>query len=316
MTTVQPLSWSTSEVKTDSALNQWKTYLESSLVELDVYSDSETFYAEMQQELLGPSLFSEMKTGAFTSKRTRSAISRSQWAPAYGLIQTRTGSIHYQHGKFEGVLNPGDCVLLDRTAPYTISTKGTSCITLGMPAGWLGGWVADPERLVGKKIDCKQGWGHVLSAMLWQLKKNELSDLALPLGTVADQIAGSLALTAGPNKQTVSRHIHKMYELARGRLQEMAFETDVNPTSLANDLNISKRHLHHLFAQEGTTFGHELSEFRLHRAKQLLEDPRFAKIPIGELAFRCGFADQSHFSKRFRKRFGVSPLAYKKLLIK
>jgi AraC-like DNA-binding protein len=39
---------------------------------------------------------------------------------------------------------------------------------------------------------------------------------------------------------------------------------------------------------------------------------RHTNLPISEVVMRSGFSDVSHFHKYFKKRFGVSPLKYRK----
>jgi len=48
-----------------------------------------------------------------------------------------------------------------------------------------------------------------------------------------------------------------------------------------------------------------LRELRLQRARHLIEQS--ARLHLGSLSWRCGFADQSSFSKLFKTRFGMSP---------
>jgi transcriptional regulator GlxA family with amidase domain len=67
-----------------------------------------------------------------------------------------------------------------------------------------------------------------------------------------------------------------------------------------------------LFAQSGTTFGHELLRIRLELARRLLGDRRFGKISIGEVAARCGFVEPSHFARRFRAKYGQGPTEFRR----
>lgn len=48
---------------------------------------------------------------------------------------------------------------------------------------------------------------------------------------------------------------------------------------------------------------------RIELAKSLLRNPR---LPLSEVALRCGFGDQSHFSNTFHRMTNVSPGAYRK----
>jgi AraC-like DNA-binding protein len=34
-------------------------------------------------------------------------------------------------------------------------------------------------------------------------------------------------------------------------------------------------------------------------------------LPVGEVAFECGFEDPSHFIRVFKKKFGMTPLQYR-----
>jgi transcriptional regulator GlxA family with amidase domain len=50
---------------------------------------------------------------------------------------------------------------------------------------------------------------------------------------------------------------------------------------------------------------------RLERAHRLLADKRFEDVRIAEIAWNCGFSEPSHFSRRFRERFGVPPTSFR-----
>lgn len=47
---------------------------------------------------------------------------------------------------------------------------------------------------------------------------------------------------------------------------------------------------------------------RLHLAAELLEN---TKLTIGDITFECGFENQTHFSRIFKKKMGVSPLQFR-----
>jgi AraC family transcriptional regulator len=50
-----------------------------------------------------------------------------------------------------------------------------------------------------------------------------------------------------------------------------------------------------------------LMTLRLERARRLLETPDAA---LSDVAARAGFADQSHFTRLFKRQFGVTPGAF------
>jgi AraC-like DNA-binding protein len=71
------------------------------------------------------------------------------------------------------------------------------------------------------------------------------------------------------------------------------------------------RYLHKVLAQAGTTYSQLLCRIRLERAAQMLSDRRFNELPVAEIAWRSGFQDPGHFSKRFRGAFGRTPGSFR-----
>ncbi|MGC1816874.1 MAG: GlxA family transcriptional regulator [Casimicrobiaceae bacterium] len=88
-------------------------------------------------------------------------------------------------------------------------------------------------------------------------------------------------------------------------LMERNVERRFSVLETARELHVSARHLERLFQEE---LGVSPSEFartlRLRRAYDLLVGTR---QPISEVALDSGFADGSHFSRRFRDAYGKSP---------
>lgn len=62
-------------------------------------------------------------------------------------------------------------------------------------------------------------------------------------------------------------------------------------------------------ATTGTTPMQWLTRLRIETAKQLLADSR---LSLAEIGVRCGFADQSHFTRVFCARTGVPPGAWRR----
>jgi YesN/AraC family two-component response regulator len=61
------------------------------------------------------------------------------------------------------------------------------------------------------------------------------------------------------------------------------------------------------------TYSMYLNKVRIARAIQMLEEG--VKFSIGEIAFACGFSNQYHFARMFRKMTQVCPREFKKAVI-
>ncbi|MBK6613549.1 AraC family transcriptional regulator [Ottowia sp.] len=80
---------------------------------------------------------------------------------------------------------------------------------------------------------------------------------------------------------------------------------DLDAAAIARGAGCSRSRLYEAFTAQGQTVMGTLRELRMQRARALIEQDR--KLHVGALSWRCGFADQSDFSKLFRARFGLSP---------
>jgi AraC-like DNA-binding protein len=75
---------------------------------------------------------------------------------------------------------------------------------------------------------------------------------------------------------------------------------------------VTPRYVQLLLEEQGTTFSELATERRLDAARMMLRSPRFSGWSIAGIAFEAGFRDLSHFNRRFRRRFGVTPSAFKR----
>lgn len=74
---------------------------------------------------------------------------------------------------------------------------------------------------------------------------------------------------------------------------------------IARAVGLCARQLGRLFAAEtGRSPAAFREELRLDHARSMI---RHSTLPLTEIGLRCGFADASHFSRRFRRRYGYAP---------
>ena len=77
---------------------------------------------------------------------------------------------------------------------------------------------------------------------------------------------------------------------------------------IANSMNLNRRYLSRFFKEKtGMTIHEYLIHVRMEEAKSLLLQGK----SVNEAAVLCGYQDPFHFSKMFKRRFGVSPGAWR-----
>ncbi|TAN09139.1 MAG: AraC family transcriptional regulator [Burkholderiaceae bacterium] len=95
------------------------------------------------------------------------------------------------------------------------------------------------------------------------------------------------------------------YAAALHFMEQHAERPELDATAIARGIACSRSRLYAAFADRGETVMGALREVRLQRARAVLE--RGGWVHLGALAWHCGFADQSHFSRAFKSRFGATP---------
>ena len=101
-----------------------------------------------------------------------------------------------------------------------------------------------------------------------------------------------------------------------GKIKEMLHGSRENwkLTDLASSLNVHPMHLSRDFPKYfDTTLGDYIRATKVQRAVALLPN---TELSLTDISLECGFSDQSHFIRSFRSYYHVTPLFYRKLLLK
>ncbi|PYE23899.1 AraC family transcriptional regulator [Rhizobium sp. PP-CC-3A-592] len=108
-----------------------------------------------------------------------------------------------------------------------------------------------------------------------------------------------------PRERLSGKAIERIRSLIEQRLK-----TRLTADDLVEGTGMSTDHFGRLFKQTmGTTLHQFVIRCRVDRARTLLAN---TKIPLVQVAFECGFADQVHLTRVFSKVVGVTPGAYRK----
>ena len=95
--------------------------------------------------------------------------------------------------------------------------------------------------------------------------------------------------------------VEKHYMIPNMRLQQ-----------LADEMNVSIWYLSRVFKQEtGKNFISYLMDYRLQRAKELMADPGARLQTVAE---RVGYPEYAHFSRIFKKKYGMTPSEFKRAM--
>jgi AraC-like DNA-binding protein len=88
-------------------------------------------------------------------------------------------------------------------------------------------------------------------------------------------------------------------------------DADLKVDDIAAFLRVSPRYVRMLFADEPETVTAYIQRRRLERCADLIADPHWGGRTITDAAFDWGFSSTAHFSRAFKRRFGLSPTDYR-----
>lgn len=101
-----------------------------------------------------------------------------------------------------------------------------------------------------------------------------------------------------------SDHYKRVLAHIRARL-----EHTITVEELASEAGMSPSHFSRVFKETvGSTPMQYVTAYRVEQAIKMMQAP---DLPLGEIAFACGFSDQAHFSRIFKKVTGQTPRQYR-----
>ena len=112
--------------------------------------------------------------------------------------------------------------------------------------------------------------------------------------------------TKTSNNQKKPKWISRLYELLNDNwsetpsLEDLAVAVNVHPTTIS-------KHFTRYFS---CTFGEYMRKLKVEKSISLIKN---TKLSLTEIASHCGFADQSHFTRNFKKLTGFLPKDFKRL---
>ena len=229
-------------------------------------------------------------------------------------LQTAESSCVTQHGK-TAVLRPGDMALYSSTDPYTLKlSEDFSKTVVQLPTAKLIERLPNAEGLTARKIDGQSGIGKLVRENI--LAFSEHVNAASPLlqsllqDTLVDLIATGLA-SHSADKIELSSPEQQVALRAKSFIHGNLGDPALDRNSVSNEVGMSVRRLNEIFSKDGETISVFIRRMRLEGVSGDLQDPRFERQSISEIAFRYGFSNMQNFSTVFRAKYGLSPREYR-----
>jgi AraC-like DNA-binding protein len=246
--------------------------------------------------------------------RIAQTVSRSKGSkhPYVKLLFQTYGVSYFEQNGCQIQINPGDCLAYDVSCPHTIvSPSLTRHEVVIVPKALLRERGFQFGKMHACKLSARTGTGRIAYDFV-HAAFNEAAKLSANSAVgVADSLIDLLLLPLREADASFDRSgPEAMYVRAQAFINEHLRDPDLSIEQISSALGCTKRYLHMLFSERGMTVSDHIWRERLLHCRQELE--AHAGKTITDVAFSWGFSSSSHFSRVFRKCFGMVPSAVHK----
>jgi AraC family transcriptional activator of tynA and feaB len=309
--------FTTDGVAPKDRFRHWREVCEDRLVPMAQHTlDDRPFDATIDGTSIGGLVFTKFALRNLrASTTTRMLRHENHRTDHLFMSMVLSGTVRADQNDRSSTDTAGDFAIRDTNTPWTIEHKGPSeVLAIEIPRERLESVLGSARIFAGLTVE-----GNL---PVTTLARSFLSNLLregdrLPPNT-AERMAGValdliVAGLAERLAREVPRSIHGsvVVQRAKAYVEANLHDLTLDPPHLAAATGVSLRRLQELFHERGQHVSDWIWRRRLDVAAARLADPGYLHMPLGTLAYGCGFASQPHFSRRFKERYGLSPRAYR-----
>ncbi len=275
---------------------------------------AEPFDAKFSYTFIGDLVFCRLSaSSAHRVSRTGAVAARDERPFLKAVIQTHGCSVISQDGH-STALRAGEWTVYDAGRPYSVVlSAGGEFSMLLVPRSKVVPRDLDLRGFVLRRFPADRGLGK----LIWSLVGSTVDEMpklqhrsSFDLATIVAQMA-RLALLDSVADEDLDGVAAKSGEALRERVKLYISghlnDPDLSIDSLAAHARCSKRYLHMVFRSEKRSISDYILQLRLDRCRADLLDPKLAHRSVTEIAYSWGFNSSNHFSRCFKREYGISP---------
>ncbi len=293
-----------------TSISEWEALASATFVPVRVEAPFERFPGMMDHRGDHEWGLTSISSGPGRVSRTRELLAASPNDLALFSIQIRGASVVEQDGRTARV-GPGDGVLYLTGSMYRLSfPRPSEMAILQVPLDRLDIGTRSRSALTARALRLRNDpalrtFTRVVRSLF--ASRPVIADPQQAL-TVATEVLGA-ALDArhrGPRRSVSHAALFAAFDrVVHERIDDPGL--DVGELAIAE--GVSVRTVHAVFAERSESPAAYIRAARMRRAQRLLVTTR---LPLVDIAIRCGSSDPSVFSRSFRNDTGITPSEYRR----
>jgi AraC-like DNA-binding protein len=277
-------------------------------------SDETAFRSNLSHTQNGGLKIVRLRNTPHMGQRTPQSIRRNP-SDTLSLVALQHGKAAIELGGQQVQVSPGDMYVHDLERPMRSSGVGKDMVewvVIHVQRSALEDALPVVNTATSHKLDGSLPANRVLRSFMQALSDNadqmaKGTTGAFELATT-DLLRNALLLNRDSDQAQYAQALNRVQATILLRLRE----PNLDIQKIAQEVGIGPRTIYRMFQSIGTTPAKWVEEKRLTRIGKELRSPSNAGKSISQIALSFGYNELAHFSRSFKRQFGVSPRAYRK----
>ncbi|MEV0615900.1 helix-turn-helix domain-containing protein [Nonomuraea sp. NPDC050404] len=307
----------TSDLPEGRRHDAWRSVVCDTLGPLDLRIDPDApLRGEIEFGRLGAVGVGRIHTSTPHSVHRTSGLIRRDNPDLYRVVLALEGSPRLSQDGRNTQLSRGEFAIYDFARPYELAyDSAVRLVVFSLPRDQLAVPVDAVAELAALPIAGESGAAALAVPLLRRVALDHetyrpgsaarLSTVVTDLvgAAVAERLDRQRALPADARQRTLLLQVHAFIEQRLG-------DVELDPAAIAAACHISVRYLHRLFETENTTVAAWIRQRRLERCRTDLIAGGAQSVSV--VGARWGLPDSAHFSRLFRRAYGMPPAEYRR----
>lgn len=308
-------SFSTDDVHPRDRITYIKDVACKTYVELEFQTKQKNYSSNIRAGEISNISLSQVTTDQCEVTRTKDNIKSSKSDDLLLSIQIKGATTLHQDGR-TAILTPGEFALYDTQRNYHLSLTGNNeQLVLKIPRAKLTTKLGETSRFTAQQMSSKNPISKC--ALAYILTLPTLSDTLekqkaeLISNQAIDLLSDAISHECPQTNQILSHSKFATLMRLKSVINTHLSNPDFKPSEAAARVGITIRYANKLLSSEDTSLEKYIYTQRLIRSRENLNNPNFKSHTISEIAHLNGFTSSSHFTRRFKETYEITPKAYR-----